>query len=113
MASGHGHPEGKGLFSPPGTASAPIASRARSIIQRKYNTIKGLQSKKCAFVDKSYFYSNPDLLSKPRKGYVTKGDMVEILFETVNFVSAYFTNKQGKATMGFLLKKGLKLIHNQ
>lgn len=79
----------------------------------KYDDESYHETKGQVIVDKSYFYSNPNLLSKPRKGYVTKGDVVEVLFETVNFVSAYFTNKQGKSTMGFLLKKGLKLSPKQ
>lgn len=59
--------------------------------------------------DKTYFYSNPDLKSKHRKGYLQKGDNVEVMFETVNFASVYYLGKNDKYTSGFLLKKDLNL----
>ncbi len=61
-------------------------------------------------VPKTFFYSNPDLKSKPRKAYVMKGDKLSITSQTKNFVWVYFTNKQDKSTSGFILRKDLQLI---
>jgi hypothetical protein len=61
-------------------------------------------------VPKTYFYSNPDLKSNPRKAFVMKGDKLSINMQTKNFVQVYFTNKQDKSTSGFILRKDLQLI---
>jgi len=60
--------------------------------------------------DSTFFYSQPDKKSKHRRVYLVKGDRAEVISETTNFVYVYFTNKQAKSTMGFLLKKDLRLI---
>ena len=58
--------------------------------------------------DKTFFYNQPSLAGKPRKGYLMKGDKVSSYNETVNFIQCYFTNDKGKDTEGFILKKDLK-----
>ena len=60
-------------------------------------------------IDKTFFYANPDLQSKARKAYLMKGDIVDVISETTNFVYVYFSNTKGKSTMGFIFKKDLKL----
>lgn len=59
---------------------------------------------------KTYFYDQPDLKSKPRKGYLLKGDVVSCNRQTTNFISAYFTNNNDKSTEGFILKKDLVAV---
>ena len=60
-------------------------------------------------VEKTFFYANPDLKSQHRKAYLMKGDIVEVINDTKNFVYVYFSNTKGKSTMGFIFKKDLKL----
>lgn len=61
-------------------------------------------------VDKTFFYTNPDLNSKPRKGFLMKNDKVNVGIQTNNFIHVYFTNKNNKTTTGFILKKDMLLI---
>lgn len=58
--------------------------------------------------DSAFFYSQPDKKSNHRKAYLVRGDKPEIISQTKNFVYVYYSNKQGKSTIGFLLKKNLK-----
>jgi hypothetical protein len=63
---------------------------------------------------KTFFYTNADLTSQPRKAYLMKGDTVEAYEgETNNFIRVSFTNAQHKTTTGFILKKDLQLISVQ
>ena len=70
-----------------------------------------LQTESEVIVDKTYFYSNPDLKSKHRKGYLQKGDIVYINKETTNFALVLFFGKNNTSTSGFILKNDLKLFH--
>jgi hypothetical protein len=56
---------------------------------------------------KTYFYEQPDVKSKPRKGYLLKGDIVSCNRQTANFISVYYTNKKDRSSEGFILKKDL------
>ena len=57
---------------------------------------------------KTFFYNNPDLKSKPRKGYLVKGDKVISSRELKNFIRVYFSNKKERISEGFILKKDLE-----
>jgi hypothetical protein len=60
---------------------------------------------------KTFFYTNADLTSQPRKAYLMKGDTVEAYEgETTNFILVSYTNAKDKTTTGFILKKDLQLI---
>lgn len=59
---------------------------------------------------KTYFYNNPKTGSKPRKGYLIKGDVVSSYKQYKNFVKVYFSNKKERSTAGFILKKDLLKI---
>lgn len=59
---------------------------------------------------KTYFYDQPSLKSKPRKGYLLKGDVVSCNRATKNFISVYFTNAKDQSTEGFILKKDLVAV---
>lgn len=56
---------------------------------------------------KTYFYDNPKSGSKPRKGYLVKGNKAQVYRVLKNFVEASFENSKGDITTGFLLKKDL------
>ncbi|MBL7729834.1 MAG: hypothetical protein JNM88_01540 [Chitinophagaceae bacterium] len=57
---------------------------------------------------KTFFYDSPELKSKPRKGYLLKGDVVKGIRTFKNFVECYFANKEGEITTGYILKKDLQ-----
>jgi hypothetical protein len=56
---------------------------------------------------KTFFYDNPKLGSKPRKGYLVKGDTFNALRILTNFIEVSFPNTKGEYTYGFILKKDL------
>lgn len=58
---------------------------------------------------KTFFYTNADVASMPRKGYLMKGDKVRVALQTKNFVRVYFTNKNEQITNGFILKKDIRI----
>lgn len=58
--------------------------------------------------DITYFYDNPDLASKPRKGYLLKGNIVVGIRHLKNFIEASYDNGKGTITQGYLLKKDLQ-----
>jgi hypothetical protein len=60
--------------------------------------------------DKTFFYNNPKIGSKPRKGYLLKGDIVSSYRQFKNFVEVYFQNKKAQSSSGFILKKDLVKI---
>jgi hypothetical protein len=59
---------------------------------------------------KTFFYNNPKLGSKPRKGYLIKGDVVSSYKQYKNFIQVDFTNKKERSSSGFILKKDLVKI---
>lgn len=59
---------------------------------------------------KTYFYDLPGLKSKPRKGYLVKGDKVECLSQTTNFISVLYTNSKQQSTEGYILKKDVQEV---
>lgn len=59
---------------------------------------------------KTYFYDSPLLNSKPRKGYLLKGDKVTVYRELKNFVQVDFENSKNEFTYGYVLKKDLKRL---
>ena len=59
---------------------------------------------------KTYFYNNPKMGSKPRKGYLIKGDSVSSYKQYKNFVKVYYSNKKNRSSTGFILKKDLLKI---
>lgn len=56
---------------------------------------------------KTFFYDSPQLGSKPRKGYLIKGDKVTGIRHLKNFIEVSFDNGKGVFTSGFILKKDL------
>ncbi len=56
---------------------------------------------------KTYFYDNPKPGSKPRKGYLLKGNQVTGIRHLKNFIEVSFENDKGVFTTGFILKKDL------
>jgi len=59
---------------------------------------------------KSYFYDSPKMGSKPRKGYLIKGDQVTAIRELTNFVEVSFQNKKEEFSSGYVLKSSLQKI---
>lgn len=59
---------------------------------------------------KAWFYDQPNLKSKPRKGYLLKGDVVNCNRQTASFVLVYYTNSKDQSSEGFILKKNLAVI---
>jgi hypothetical protein len=56
---------------------------------------------------KTYFYDSPKLGSKPRKGYLVKGNTCTGIRQLKNFVQVNFDSGKGDITSGFLLKKDM------
>lgn len=61
-------------------------------------------------VAKTYFYESPDLHSKPRKGYLIKGDIVTSVKRFRNFIECTFNNLNGSITTGYILRKDLIVV---
>jgi hypothetical protein len=59
---------------------------------------------------KTYFYESPEVKSKPRKGYVLRGDIVKTYKQFRNFVECTYTSSSGAITTGYLLKKDLEVV---
>ncbi len=57
---------------------------------------------------KTFFYDNPKLGSKPRKGYLLKADEVTVLRLLTNFAEVSFENKKSQFSTGFVLKKDIE-----
>ena len=68
------------------------------------------ESKWEVIVTKAYFYTNPKTGSKPRKGYLLKGDKVSCTRILKNFVEVSFENKKEQFTEGYILKTDLQKI---
>jgi len=60
---------------------------------------------------KTYFYDNPQLGSKPRKGYLLKGDKVNVIRLLTNFAEVSFENSKNQYSSGYVLKKDLVKDH--
>ncbi len=59
---------------------------------------------------KTFFYENPKLGSKPRKGYLLKGNKASQIRILKNFVELSFENGNGQFTAGFVLKKDIEKL---
>jgi len=59
---------------------------------------------------KTYFYDNPVLGSKPRKGYLVKGNQVVCTRELKNFLEVTYTDGKYTTTGGYVLRKDLKKL---
>ncbi len=57
---------------------------------------------------KTFFYDNPKLGSKPRKGYLLKGDNVTVIRLLKNFAEVSFENSKEQFSSGYVLKKDLE-----
>ena len=57
-----------------------------------------------------FFYDNPKLGSKPRKGYLLKGNEASQIRVLKNFVEISFENGKGQFSSGFVLKKDVEKI---
>jgi hypothetical protein len=60
---------------------------------------------------KTFFYDNPKLGSKPRKGYLLKDNRCTGIRELKNFVEISFENGKGGFSSGYILKKDLTKIN--
>ena len=56
---------------------------------------------------KTFFYSDPRIGSKPRKGYLMRNDVVTGIRELKNFVEVSFENSKEQFSIGYVLKKDL------
>lgn len=59
---------------------------------------------------KTFFYDSPELGSKPRKGFLLKGDTVIAIRQLKNFIEVSFENEKSVFTEGFILRKDLRQI---
>jgi hypothetical protein len=59
---------------------------------------------------KTYFYDSPILKSKPREGYLIKGNAVKSIKRFKNFIECTYVNDRGDITSGYILKKDLLLV---
>lgn len=57
---------------------------------------------------KTYFFDSPVLGSKPRKGYLMKGNTAEGIRRLKNFVEVSFNDGKDNITNGFILRKDLQ-----
>ncbi len=77
----------------------------------KFNTELGYgESRWKVKAIKSFFYDNPKLGSKPRKGYLLKGNIATGIRQLKNFIEVSFDNGKGTFTSGFILRKDLEAI---
>lgn len=59
---------------------------------------------------KTYFYDSPQSGSKPRKGYLVKGNVVTGIRQLKNFIEVSFEGKNAVYTTGYILRKDLQQI---
>lgn len=57
---------------------------------------------------KTYFYDSPILGSKPRKGYLLKGNIAEGIRRFNNFVEVSYNDGKDNITTGYILRKDLQ-----
>lgn len=56
------------------------------------------------------FYDLPKVASKPRMGFLVKGDVFEVIRELRHFVHGRFTNRGGETTSGYLRKADVEAV---
>jgi hypothetical protein len=59
---------------------------------------------------KTFFYDSPKLGSKPRKGYLMKGNIASGIRLFKNFIEVSFENSKGTFTSGYILRKDLQKL---
>jgi len=59
---------------------------------------------------KTYFYDSPKLGSKPRKGYLLKGNVAIGIRSLKNFIEVSFEDNKGTFTSGYILRKDLQRL---
>lgn len=59
---------------------------------------------------KTFFYDSPKLGSKPRKGYLMKGNIASGIRSFKNFIEVSFENSKGTFTSGYILRKDLQRL---
>lgn len=59
---------------------------------------------------KTFFYGSPKLGSKPRKGFLLKGDSVTGIRQLKNFVEVSYDDGKGNFTDGYVLRKDLEKL---
>lgn len=59
---------------------------------------------------KTFFYDSPKLGSKPRKGYLMKGNVASGIRLFKNFIEVSFENSKGTFTSGYILRKDLQRL---
>ena len=59
---------------------------------------------------RTYFYSSPDVKSKPKKAYLVKGNTVTSIKQFKTFIECSFTSSKETTTYGYILKKNLELL---
>ena len=69
-----------------------------------------IESKWKVIAAKTFFYDNPKIGSKPRKGYLLKGDAANAIRELKNFVLVSFGDAKSHYTNGYILKKDLQKV---
>ncbi len=62
---------------------------------------------------KTYFYTSPELRSKPKKAFLVKGDKLTSARNFTNFIFCTYTNRKGEITSGYILKKDLQLLQTK
>ena len=60
--------------------------------------------------DITQFYDNPDLRSKPRRGYLLKGNIAVGIRHLKNFIHVSYDNGKGTITEGYLLRRDLEQL---
>jgi len=87
------------------------AAELEGIVVDNFNGSPGYADEKWKVTaTKTFFYNNPGIGSKPRKGYLLKDDIVTGIRELKNFVEISFQNKKEQFTTGYVLKKDLLKI---
>lgn len=84
------------------------ANELGEITIEKFTQGQGYEESKWKVIaEKTFFYTNPKIGSKPRQGYLIKGDIATGTRQLKNFVEVSFENKDGIFTSGFILKKDM------
>ena len=75
--------------------------------QAKTTEQQPTQSMATIIADKAYFYEQPDL-DKKRKGYLIRGQKVEVTGDNGNFYNCTYTAENGMKTDAWMLKSDLQ-----
>jgi hypothetical protein len=82
------------------------------ILFEKFNSDSGYEDSKWKVkASKTFFYDNPKLGTKPRKGYLMKGNIASGIRQLKNFVEVSYESGKGIFTEGFILKKDLEKVN--